>query len=50
MVLSIRCDITTKNPAFYAGSWGYKVVRPTGIEPVTLGLKALMFLVFKSMY
>jgi hypothetical protein len=42
--LSISSHIKTKNPAFYAGSLGLKVVRREGIKPATLGLKALVSL------
>ncbi len=35
-------NIKSKNPTIHAGSWHLKEVRRTGIEPVTLGLKALM--------
>jgi hypothetical protein len=37
-----KLHFKTKNPAFYAGSLAKKVVRREGIEPATLGLKALV--------
>jgi len=38
----IKGIIESKNPAVYAGFRGLQQVRRTGIEPVTLGLKAPM--------
>jgi hypothetical protein len=41
-ILLIIIEIDNKNPALYAGFRVGRAVRRTGIEPVTLGLKALV--------
>ena len=44
VTILIRADLESKNPAVHEGFRNSGIVRRTGIEPVTLGFKALVLL------